>query len=370
MKQIKNKIITAFFCVFLAAVAVVPIVAPDKYYSESEKRTLSQADGVKITEFFSGKFQSSLDKYLSDQFPLRDGFVTVKTLADLAVGKREINGVYFSKDGYLIQNFSSVDEKNFSSNAEAVKKISSYAEAVGASFAMIPVPTAACVLGDKLPAFAPHADEKELISALTKSGIAVIDVAGALLGHSSEYIYYRTDHHFTSLGAYYAYKAYREGLALSVSPLSEYTQETLSDEFFGTSQNKVNYPFAKSDTLTACYKTKNHRVSYNGGEYVSDSLYERAYLAGRDKYAVYLNSNQAETVIEGNGEGKLLLIKDSYGNTFAQFPAEDYAEVHMLDLRFFKKSVKEYIKENGITDVAVIYGLSNFANDVKIALTE
>ena len=78
-------------------------------------------------------------------------------------------------------------------------------------------------------------------------------------------------------------------------------------------------------------------MSYNNGQYETDSIYERKYLSGSDQYAVFLNSNQAQTVIEGSGKnGKLLLIKDSYGNTFSQFPVEDYAEVHVLDLRFFK----------------------------------
>ncbi len=108
-------------------------------------------------------------------------------------------------------------------------------------------------------------------------------------------------------------------------------------------------------------------VSYNNGQYETDSIYERKYLSGSDQYAVFLNSNQAQTVIEGSGKsGKLLLIKDSYGNTFTQFPVEDYAEVHVLDLRFFKGDVAEYAKENGITDTLVLYGTQNFVKDMNI----
>ena len=98
-----------------------------------------------------------------------------------------------------------------------------------------------------------------------------------------------------------------------------------------------------------------------------DSIYERKYLSGSDQYAVFLNSNQAQTVIEGSGKsGKLLLIKDSYGNTFSQFPVEDYAEVHVLDLRFFKGDVAEYAKENSITDTLVLYGVQNFVKDTNL----
>ena len=82
---------------------------------------------------------------------------------------------------------------------------------------------------------------------------------------------------------------------------------------------------------------------------------------------MFLNSNQAQTVIEGSGKsGKLLLIKDSYGNTFSQFPVEDYAEVHVLDLRFFKGDVAEYARENGITDALVLYGVQNFVKATNL----
>ena len=108
-------------------------------------------------------------------------------------------------------------------------------------------------------------------------------------------------------------------------------------------------------------------MSYNNGQYETDSIYERKYLSGSDQYAVFLNSNQAQTVIQGSGKsGKLLLIKDSYGNTFSQFPVEDYAEVHVLDLRFFKGDVVEYAKENSITDTLVLYGAQNFVKDTNI----
>ena len=82
---------------------------------------------------------------------------------------------------------------------------------------------------------------------------------------------------------------------------------------------------------------------------------------------MFLNSNQAQTVIAGSGKsGKLLLIKDSYGNTFSQFPVEDYAEVHVLDLRFFKGDVTEYAKENDITDALVLYDVQNFVKDTNL----
>ena len=224
-------------------------------------------------------------------------------------------------------------------------------------------PVAAQVLTDKLPAYAPAADYAAVLQVLTDAGVDTTDVLSALTAHSSENIYYRTDHHWTSLGAYYAYCAWR-----GVEPSAvDWTQEVLCDNFRGTTWNKVPLPTISAEEITAWYRHPERRVSYNDGQYETDSIYERRCLEGSDQYAVFLNSNQAQTVIAGSGEnGRLLLIKDSYGNTFVQFPVEDYAEVHVLDLRFFKGDVTEYAKENGITDVLVLYGTQNFIKGTSL----
>ena len=359
----RNKIITSFFCLLLAASALAGLVMPDRYYSEREKRTLTQKPKFTVADFLSGKFSDELENYLTDQVPLRDGWVTLKTYLELAVGKRESGGVYIGRDKYLMDKFTSYSKKQLAANAEALAELQKELAAEGISMNTILVPVAAQVLADKLPAYAPTADYTAILRALTDAGVDAVDVFSALAAHSDENIYYRTDHHWTSLGAYYAYCAWR-----GVEPnADEWTREVLCDNFHGTTWNKVPLPSVPAEEITAWYKHANRSVSYNGGQYETDSIYERKYLDGSDQYAVFLNSNQAQTVIEGSGEsGKLLLIKDSYGNTFAQFPVEDYAEVHVLDLRFFKGDVTEYARENGITDALVLYGVQNFVKDTNL----
>ena len=322
----RNKTITSFFCLLLAVSALIGLLMPDRYYSEREKRTLTQKPKFTVADFISGEFSGELEKYLTDQVPLRDGWVTMKTYMELAIGKRESVGVYICKDKYLMDKFTSYSKKQLVANAAALVDLQEKLAAEGISMNTILVPMAAQVLTDKLPA-------------------------------------YRTDHHWTSLGAYYAYCAWR-GIEPNVD---EWTQEVLCDDFYGTTWNKVPLPTVPAEEITAWYKHINRCVSYNNGQYETDSIYERKYLSGSDQYAVFLNSNQAQTVIEGSGKsGKLLLIKDSYGNTFSQFPVEDYAEVHVLDLRFFKGDVTEYAKENGITDTLVLYGTQSFVKDTRL----
>ena len=356
----RNKIITSFFCLLLAVSALIGLLMPDRYYSEREKRTLTQKPKFTVANFISGEFSDELEKYLTDQVPLRDGWVTMKTYMELAIGKRESVGVYICKDKYLMDKFTSYSKKQLVANAAALVDLQEKLAAEGISMNTILVPMAAQVLTDKLPAYAPVADYAAILQVLTDAGVDTTDVLSALVAHSSENIYYRTDHHWTSLGAYYAYCAWR-GIEPNVD---EWTQEVLCDDFYGTTWNKVPLPTVPVEEITAWYKHINRSVSYNNGQYETDSIYERKYLSGSDQYAVFLNSNQAQTVIEGSGKsGKLLLIKDSYGNTFSQFPVEDYAEVHVLDLRFFKGDVTEYAKENGITDTLVLYGTQNFVKD-------
>ena len=359
----RNKIITSFFCLLLAVSALIGLLMPDRYYSEREKRTLTQKPKFTVADFISGEFSGELEKYLTDQVPLRDGWVTMKTYMELAIAKRESGGVYICKDKYLMDKFTSYSKKQLATNAAALADLQEKLAAEGVSMNTILVPMAAQVLTDKLPAYAPVADYAAILQVLTVAGVDTTDVLSALAAHSSENIYYRTDHHWTSLGAYYAYCAWR-GIEPNVD---EWTQEILCDNFHGTTWNKVPLPSVPAEEITAWYKHINRSVSYNNGQYETDSIYERKYLSGSDQYAVFLNSNQAQTVIEGSGKsGKFLLIKDSYGNPFSQFPVEDYAEVHVLDLRFFKGGVVEYAKENSITDTLVLYGTQNFVKDMNI----
>ena len=362
-----NKLITALFCALLAAGIAAEILTPDRLYSDSEKRRLAQLPQPTVQDIAAGKLAEEAEDYLADQFPARDGWVTAKTLAELISGKRESGGVYFAADGYLIDKFTAYSSKQFAKNAAALSALGSKLTESGVPMRVMLVPTAAEILSDKLPAFAPNLDQGALIEYAQSCGLDVTDVTEALRGHSDEYIYYKTDHHWTSLGAYYAYSAWKAAKGEAAEPLSAWTRETLCTDFRGTTYAKVNYPAAPFDEIDAYYK-RQHSVSYNAGAYAADSIYERKYLGGNDKYAVFLNSNQVQTVISGSGEGKLLIIKDSYANTFAQFTADEYAETHLLDMRFYKGSVSAYVKDNGITEALVLYNIPNFASDAGAAM--
>ena len=270
---------------------------------------------------------------------------------------------------YLMDKFTSYNPKLFAANAEAVASLQAYLTKRGISMYTMPVPVAAQLLTNKLPAYAPVAGYEKMLALLQDAGLRTVDVKKVLDTHTDENIYYRTDHHWTSLGAYYAYCEWMNLRGRKTAPESCWTKKELCSNFRGTTWNKVPLPTIPAESITAWYRHENHSVSYNNGDYKTNSIYEKKYLKGSDQYAVFLNSNQAQTLISGSGDegsGKLLLLKDSYGNTFSQFACEDFEEVHVIDLRFFRGDIRDYIQAKGITDVLLLYGIQNFASDVAL----
>ena len=363
----RNKITTVLFLLLLLAGATVHWFKPDSDYSQSEKRVLEQFPEATAKTVFSGEFGKNMETYLADQFPGRDTWVSLKTVSERALGKKESGGVYFADDGYLMEVFTAFDEEQIEANVNALLTLQNMADEMNVPMLTMLVPTAPCILSEKLPKYAPNADQGAVVAFAEEKGLKLCDVTEALSAHGKEYIFYRTDHYWTSRGAYYAYAAWKQQKGSSPEPLSAWTEKGLSSRFQGTTYAKVNDPFTTFDTILAYYKTEKHTVSYNNGAYVTDSVYETKYLDGADKYGVFFNSNQPTTVVKGSGSGRLLIIKDSYANCFAQFVVDEYEETHMIDLRFFKNSLREYIETNGITEILVLYNIPNFAADTSVA---
>ncbi len=352
----------------LLGMAVWGIVTPDREYSEQEKRNLMQREEIlKDTGKWGKKLGKNIESYLTDQFPKRDQFVTIRTMADISLGKREVNNVFIGKDHYLIDTFSSYDKKIWKRNLRKLKHFEKRLSKEKISSQVILVPAAVEILNKKLPAYACHCSQKKLIQEAKQEVPEVIDITNVLRKHASEQIYYRSDHHWTSEGAYYAYVQWKQTAGQKAAPLSGWKKETLCSNFKGTTWAKTSLPGKEyEDRITGYYHNKNRKVSYNGGNYVSSSIYEKKYLKGKDQYGVFFNSNQVLTTIPGGGKsGKLLLVKDSYANTFAQFVIDDYKEIQMIDMRFFRGDLASYVTSNHFDDVLVLYGCSGFATEEK-----
>ncbi|MBC8544078.1 DHHW family protein [Bianquea renquensis] len=375
MKRKQARFTVVVFLVLLFGLSLANALKKDTIFSENENRYLAGKPEWSVARFFDGVFGQEFETYLTDQFLGRDAWVSVKTLAELAMGKRESNHVFFAKDGYLIERHdaselaSSYYEKNCSYLSQF---IAAQTEKLGMGRVQVLLaPAASQVLTEKLPAYAPGWASRELsdhLRPLLPEG-TLVDVQPVLAEAQDSYIYYRTDHHWTTLGAYYAYRVWMNARGETPWQLDDFQAEPLSHTFLGTVYSKANYPFAEPDTMYRyCPVREDIRVTvtYNQEEEVTySSLYMEEYLSQKDQYPVYLNGNQALTRIRTNveEERKLLIIKDSYANSFTPFAVNHFQEVQMIDLRYFNGSLSAYIQGEGITDLLFLYGGPQFIED-------
>lgn len=370
-----NKKIDTVFAVgvvvSLAVCSAVTIFHAPRVMSEKENRELALKPELTRDSLFRGSFTSDFEAYAADQFYWRDAAVSLKADMERALGKKGNNGVYFCDDGYLIANPAPFDDAALTKNLDSIKQMDALGEY---DITLAVVPTAYEILKDKLPGYAYEdrlAREQEYIRvSMEGSGVKVCDTTPILSAHSSEYIYYRTDHHQTALGSYYVYSALGSSLGYKPHSLSEYSREVMTDKFYGTSWSKASLTFAKPDTIEKF--TLNNglaaSVSFGAEDKRLDSMYSAERLNEKDKYSVFLDGNHALTVINSNaGTGRSLAVfKDSYAHSVAPFLAAHFDSVHLIDMRYYNDDIVRYLGENDITDVLVLYNAEGFMEDTNL----
>ncbi len=373
------------FCGFLGSIAAANALTPDKSFSEIENRNLAQkptltADDFRISfgslersgSIFTGKFMSDYEAYVTDQFAGRDGWTAAKAYAERLVGKQENNGVYFCADSALISRFDAPDPSKVTNNLNYVNK---FVENVSVPVYFSLIPGAATVWADKLPAGAPNYDQKQIIDqAADTSSAQFIDLYTALMDHKDEAIFYRTDHHWTSLGAYYGYAALMESLGIEPVPLSSYEKNTVTTEFYGTVFSSSGVRWVQPDEIDIYVPEEgisvvSHTYDLQGNPVEEPrELYDESYLNKKDKYSMFLGGQQPLCVVStGNTDlPKLLLIRDSYTDSLVPFLTAHFSEIHLIDLRYYKLSASQYIKDNGIDMAIVLYSVPNFVSDSNL----
>ena len=362
MTKAYSRFLTAFFCVFLGGLLVWHVLLPDREKSETENRTLAQAPDFSWTALVDGSYTKKVETYFADQFPLRDGWTGLKARTEQLIGKSEFNGVYLCGDT-LISKVETPAEGMVHKNLGYVDRLVGKTDA---NVVLGLIPSAAEIWKEKLPAGAESWDQTAL---LAQSGV---DFQSTLSAHGDEPIFYRTDHHWTTLGAFYGANALLE--ALGKEPIKEdsFTPETASDSFNGTLYSQSGIHWLEPDTMEFWVAEEGLTVtSWRTGKEEAASLYDRTYLEKKDKYSSFLGGNQPLCVIKNEAVtdgSKLLLVRDSYSDALAPFLAQRFSEVHLLDLRYYRAPVSAYAAENGIGDIAVVYSVQNFISDVNLVL--
>ena len=361
------------FGLFFLGLFVLDLVTPDRAYSELENTTLAQrpkltaptADG--LNNYFTG-----YTKYVKDQVFGRDEWISLQGFVETALfQKTENGGILLGKEHQMFPRTYSL----LSSETRALPKNTAALESLCQRYPgkvnVMLVPAASAIYPSNVPAGAPLLDEDRYLDSLSDAvqtaGGRFVDVRQTLTDHKDEYIYYRTDHHWTSTGAYYAYKQLCD--ALSLTPFDPSAHTVLAaDGFYGTHYSKARTPDAEPDTILY-YDLPNALTIYSvsgpgqpaDGE--TTGLYDTAKLDVYDKYAMFLHGNNGLSRIKGDGTGSILVIKDSYANCFVPYLTANYADIDVVDFRNYNYGLDKLIADNAYDQLLVLYSFDSFKSD-------
>ncbi|MBR6511952.1 MAG: hypothetical protein IKT24_00550 [Clostridia bacterium] len=356
----RKRILTIVFCSFILIFSVLTVLLPKKASSENEKRILATFPEVTVKSITDGSFMTKFDTYVADHFAFRDKWVGAYSYARLAIGLNGAGGVYAGKDGYLIAAPADINETSALAN---VNKILQFANDTKANCTLMVVPSTGYIMNDKLPKqHRDYYDDWFLDTIKSSDNFTYIDLRDTFKANKDkEQLYYKTDHHITSEGALLLYQAFCDSQGLTPET---FTLSRTIDGFYGTSYSKSGLWLKEPDTIDIYESTdpSKYTVTIDNKEY--DSLFFPEKEETADKYEVFLNGNHPLTIIKNNSNQngkKLLIVKDSYSHCFATMLAENYEELILVDLRYYRDSTKDLLEEYGITDVLFLYGIENLA---------
>jgi len=358
--RIRGAVYSITFALCIIAPILFFLLTGDKEFSEEENRYLQQAPDITVESVLSGKYQTSLEEYLADQFPGRNTFMSLTTLAKLATGHRDIGGVYIASDGFLLDVHTETDF-DYDGFRRNMKYISAFCESnPGVETAVVLVPAAASVLNDKLPSFASYYDAKNVLetarSEITAANARIPDLYPVLATSDKSNYYYRTDHHWTVFGAKAAYDCIMQDSGkYSGAP------SLVSDSFLGSTYSKTLYPFANPDQIYLFPVSDNVKATADGE---SIDVYDMSALDRKDKYTVFFGGNHGiVTMTNGSAAGKTaVIVKDSFANCFAPLLSEDYGTVIMIDPRYYDGSLQAVIDEYSPNDLFFLFEMSEIAS--------
>ena len=363
------------FSVFFVGMFLLDCVTPDRTVSELENTTLTQRPKVTAQILSSAglnRFFNDYTQYTKDQIPGRDAWISLQSFVETALlQKTQSGGILLGDKGQMFDRtygLVSSEERTLPRNIAAVASLA--ARCPGKVYAM-GAPAASSMCPERVPAHAPLLQEESYLgqiqAAVEQAGGVYLPLKDALSAHKDEYIYYRTDHHWTTQGAYYAYSELCSALGLEPFDRAAHTAVDVPD-FYGTFYSRARTWNAQPDTLTY-YDLDNPLTIYTvtgpgmPTEGQTTGLYDLDKLDVYDKYAAFLHGNNGLSRVEGDGEGRILVIKDSYANSFVPFLTANYAQIDVVDLRNYNYGLDGLIAENGYDQILVLYSFDSFKSD-------
>ncbi len=377
MKKTTSALMGTIFLVILMAVFIANIIIPDKKNSDEENRVLQQLPSFSVSAYKEGRFESKIEDYASDQFILRNGFIRLKTAADTALGGLESNGVYRCRDSYLMEDITVPTKDVKESNTSALTAFKEANPDLKMYFLL--APNAANILSDKLPVAVSTANQNkymdDFFETVESLGITPIDVRDTFKDAKKDtQLYYRTDHHWTTDGAYLAF-----GQVNSVMELGNkvtYTDYAVKNDFRGTLASKSGFVNGMDDAIKIYLPAEDSEGYENSVIYYSDTkekttqFYQVDSLDTKDAYTVFGGSNHPMYTVRTplDTDRHLLLIKDSYANSMVPFLSQCFSEIVVVDPRYFYDNIQDIISSESITDVLFLYNANTFFADMSLEM--
>lgn len=359
----------------LLVIFIVNIILPARGFSEKENRVLSDRPKAQLSQIASGRYERKYETYVNDQFLLRDMWITLKAGTDRLLGKVEANGVYLGKDGFLIEDFLPPSDQHMNATLSAMTSFAKRHSDLS-QYALI-APNSVSILSDKLPVFAQAKDQTPYLDSLkdtlNSANVTFIDIRDTFNSHKDEGLYYHTDHHWTTQGAYYAYLQAADAMGLNTGMVS-YEKLPVSKAFQGTLSAKSGFRSGMKEEIDVFLpkgEVPSSVVNYVDEQRKSASFYDTSKLETRDKYALFFGGNYAQVKISTPVEENktLLVLKDSYANSLVPFLAPYYRNIIMVDPRYYYGDLEQLIQVENVTDLLYLYNANTFFSDTSLELT-
>lgn len=375
-KKTSAVILGICFAAILGAVFIISLFAPDKSFSEEENRMLQTSPDFSLSSYMEGRFENHLETYANDQFLLRNAFIRVKSACDITMGKVEANGVYRCRDSYLMEAATKPSAKGSEKLLASMKKFKKKHKNMPMYFLL--APNAANILEDKLPFFTVTEDQDlymdRFFDSIKALGYKPVDVRKTLSAHKEDtQLYYKTDHHWTTDGAFLAYKKAVKTMKLRDSV--SYKRYVVKNDFRGTLASKSGFVNGENDSLVIYMPDKdrdyrNSVIYYPDTKTKTTEFYQLENLDTKDAYTVFGGSNHPMYTIKTpvDTEEKLLLIKDSYANSMIPFLAQNFREIVVVDPRYYFEDIEALMKKEDITQVMFLYNANTFFVDNSLEL--
>ena len=358
------------FAALLCGFALVNLFWPKRENSELENRKLAQMPVFSVKTLLNGKWQDDFSTYLQDQVALRDGWINLESAVNaLAFGKTEESGILNGKDGWMFTKLFTVSTDTEKQLGKNISAVTNFAQRYPGRVTFLLAPSASDIYPEMLPANAPMVDEDamldDIFAQVQASGADVIDMRDDYRANKDQYLYFKTDHHWTAEGAKVGFDALMTAMNEDIPQVS-YNIETVKD-FHGSLYSKAPTDFSAADEMHFYTNPDNSvKVNYVEENNQTDTLFDDSFKTKKDKYSTFMGGNFALTEIETNGESDehVLIVKDSYANTVMPYFADKYKHITMIDMRYYHimdKTVSEYVKDNGITKVIFLYNM-DFVN--------